>query len=131
MNVYIITGHLGTKNNYFLFVIIVMIDSITKLCLSLLVCTNGLSYLGEETWPTLCIKATPNQSGVRDDKRNKHQLLHRRERVGTFTNLQYYECEFLITVIVITEFDGVGWNHHHSIITKISEYHHTEYHHKF
>ncbi len=34
-----------------------MIDSITKLCLSLLVCTNGLSYSGEETRPTLCIKA--------------------------------------------------------------------------
>ena len=33
-----------------------MIDSITKLCLSLLVCTNGLSYSGEETRPTLCIK---------------------------------------------------------------------------
>ncbi len=36
--------------------IIVMIDSITKLCLSLLLCTNGLSYSGEETRPTLCIK---------------------------------------------------------------------------
>ncbi len=67
---------------------IVMIDSITKLCLSLLVCTNGLSYLGEETRPTLCIKATPNQSGVRDHKRNKHQLLHRIQSVWTFTNLQ-------------------------------------------
>jgi len=36
--------------------LIVMIDSITKLCLSLLVCTNGLSYLGEETRPLLCKK---------------------------------------------------------------------------
>jgi len=36
--------------------VIIMIDSITKLCLSLLVCTNGLSYSGKETWPTLCIK---------------------------------------------------------------------------
>jgi len=71
-------------------IIIVMIDSITKLCLSLLVCTNGLSYSGEETQPTLCIKATPNQPGVRDDKRNKHQLLHRIQSVRTFTNLQYY-----------------------------------------
>jgi len=68
----------------------VMIDSITKLCLSLLVCTNGLSYSGEETRPTLCIKATPNQSGVRDHKQNKHQLLHRIQSVRTFTNLQYY-----------------------------------------
>ncbi len=33
-----------------------MIDSITKLCLSLSVCTNGLSYSGEETRPKLCIK---------------------------------------------------------------------------
>jgi len=33
-----------------------MIDSKTKLCLSLLVCTNGLSYSGEEIRPTLCIK---------------------------------------------------------------------------
>ena len=62
---------------------IVMIDSITKLCLSLLVCTNGLSYSGEETRPTLCIKATPQQTGVRNDKRNKHQLLHRIASVKT------------------------------------------------
>ena len=33
-----------------------MIDSITKLCLSLLVCKNGLSYWGKETQPTLCTK---------------------------------------------------------------------------
>ncbi len=65
-----------------------MIDSITKLCLSLLVCTNGLSYSGEETRPTLCIKATPNQSGVRDHKQNKQQLLHRIQSVRTFTNLK-------------------------------------------
>ncbi len=34
-------------------------------------------------------KATPNRSGVRDHKRNKHQLLHRIQSVRTFTNLQY------------------------------------------
>ncbi len=34
-------------------------------------------------------KATPNQSGVRDHKQNKHQLLHRIQSVRTFTNLQY------------------------------------------
>jgi len=67
---------------------IVMIDSITKLCLSLFVCTNGLSYSGEETPPTLCIKATPNRSGVRYEKQNKHQLLHRIQSVRTVTNLQ-------------------------------------------
>jgi hypothetical protein len=26
--------------------------------------------------------------------------------------------------------NGVGWQHHHSIITACSEYHHTDYHHK-
>jgi len=34
-------------------------------------------------------KVTPNQSGVRDHKGNKHQLLHRKQSVRTFTNLQY------------------------------------------
>ncbi len=68
---------------------IVMIDSITKLCLSLSVCTNGLSYSGEETRPQAVYKATPNQSGIRDLKRNKQQLLHRIQSVWTFTNLQY------------------------------------------
>jgi hypothetical protein len=60
---------------------IVMIDSITKLCLSLLVCANGLSCSGEETRPTLGIKAMPNQSGIRDHKQNKQQLLHRIQSV--------------------------------------------------
>jgi hypothetical protein len=68
--------------------VMVLIDSITKFCLSLLVCTNGLSYLGEETQPTLCIKVTPNQPGVGDHKRNKEQLWHRIQSVRTFTNLQ-------------------------------------------
>jgi hypothetical protein len=67
---------------------IVMIDSITKLCLSLSVCTNGLSYSGEENSTQAVYKATGNQSGVRDLKRNKQQLLHRIQSVQTFTKLQ-------------------------------------------
>jgi len=48
--------HIPLSDFSFLWIIIVMIDSITKLCLSLSVCTNGLSYSCEETWPKLCIK---------------------------------------------------------------------------
>ncbi len=65
-----------------------MIDSITELCLSLLLCTNGLSYSGEETRPTLCISDAKLRSGVKDLERNKHQLVHRIQSVWTFTNLQ-------------------------------------------
>ncbi len=65
-----------------------MIDSITRLDLSLLVCKRSVC-LGEETRPKTVYKATPSQTGARDPKGNKHQLLHRIQSVRTFTNLQY------------------------------------------
>jgi len=45
------------------------------------VCRNGLSYLGEETWPTLCKSDGKQRFGVRDLEWNKHQLLHRIQSV--------------------------------------------------
>jgi len=44
--------------------------------------------LGREDSTQAVYKATPNQSGIRDLKRNKHQLLHKIQSVQTFTNLQ-------------------------------------------
>jgi len=64
-----------------------MIDSITRLDLSLLVCKQSIC-LGEETRPKTVYRATPSQTGVRYLRRNKHQLLHRIQSVRTFTNLQ-------------------------------------------
>jgi len=63
-------------------------DRINKLVfLSPSFCTNGLSYSGKETQPTLCIKDAKPRSGVVDLRQNKHQLLHRMQSVRTFTNL--------------------------------------------
>ncbi len=62
-----------------------MIDSITRsFCLRHYL-QNGLSYLGEETLPKLCLKS---YSGVRSLGTNKDQLLHRIQSIRTFTNLK-------------------------------------------
>jgi len=54
-----------------------------------------LSYLAEETWPTLCLKGRQANFGVSSLGTNKDQLLHRIQSVRTFTNLQYFwECFF-------------------------------------
>jgi len=45
--------------------------------------TNGLSYLGKETWPTLCINNAKLRSGMNNLEQNKHQLLHRIASVKT------------------------------------------------
>jgi len=62
---------------------IVMIDSITRsFCLRHYV-QNGLSYLGEETRPKMCINDAKRRPGVPDLEQNKHQLLHRIASVKT------------------------------------------------
>jgi len=64
-----------------------MIDSITRsFCLRHYV-QNGLSYLGEETQPKLCLKRCQANSGFRSLGTNKHQLLHRIQSVRAFTKL--------------------------------------------
>jgi len=69
---------------------IVKIDSITwSFCLHHYV-RNSLSYLAEETRPTLCLKGRQAKLGVRSLRTNKGQLLHRIQSVRTFTNLQYF-----------------------------------------
>ncbi len=68
--------------------IIIKIDSRTRsFCLCQYV-QNGLSYLGEETQPKLCLKWRQANSGVSSLGTNKHQLSHRIQSVWTFTNLQ-------------------------------------------
>jgi len=66
-----------------------MIDSITKtLSISISMYKRStLLWRGNSTQAVY--KATPNQSGVGNLKRNKHQLLHRIQSIRTFTNLQY------------------------------------------
>jgi len=60
-----------------------MIDSITcSFCLRHYV-QNGVSYLGEETQPKLCLKRHQANPGVRSLGANKHQLLHRIASVET------------------------------------------------
>jgi len=54
-----------------------------SLFLSPSLCTNGLSYLGKETRPKLCINDAKLRSGILDLERNKHQLLHRIASVKT------------------------------------------------
>jgi len=67
---------------------IVKIDSRTwSFCLCQYV-QNGLSYPGKETQPTLCLKGRQANFGVSSLGTNKDQLLHRIQRVWTFTNLQ-------------------------------------------
>jgi len=62
---------------------IVKIDSITpSFCLHHYV-QNGLSYLAEETRPTLCKPMPSSQLGIRSKRTNKHQLLHRIASVKT------------------------------------------------
>jgi len=68
---------------------IVKIDSKTRsfcLCHYL---QNGLSYLGKETQPTLCLKGCQSRFGISSLGTNKDQLLHRIQSIQTFTNLQY------------------------------------------
>jgi len=68
--------------------IIVKIDSITRsFCLHHYV-QNGLSYLAKETLPTLCLKGHQAKLGLITLKTINGQLLHRIQRVWTFTNLQ-------------------------------------------
>jgi len=67
---------------------IVKIDSRTwSFCLCQYV-QNGLSYLGEETRPKLCLKGRQANPGISSLGTNKHQFLHRIQSVRTFTNLQ-------------------------------------------
>jgi len=71
------------KNRVWIHHIIVMIDSITcSFCLRHYV-QNGLSYLGKETWPKLCLKRRQANSGVASFGTNKHQLLHRIASIKT------------------------------------------------
>jgi len=63
--------------------IIVKIDSITRsFCLRHYV-RNGLSYLGKETQPKLCINDAKLKAGILDLEQNKHQLLHRIASIKT------------------------------------------------
>jgi len=60
---------------------IVKIDSRTRsFCLCQYV-QNGLSFLGEETQPKLCLKGRQANSGISSLGTNKHQLLHRIQSV--------------------------------------------------
>ncbi len=43
-------------------------------------CTNGLSYLGKATQLTLCIKDAQPRSGIKEQRQNRHQLLHRKQK---------------------------------------------------
>jgi len=62
---------------------IVMIDSISRsFCLRHYV-QNGLSYLGQETQPKLCLKRCQANPGVRSLGTNKHQFLHRITSIET------------------------------------------------
>ncbi len=63
--------------------IIIKIDLVTpSFCLHHYV-RNGLSYLAEETQPTLCKPTPSSQLGIRSKRTNKHQLLHRITSVKT------------------------------------------------
>jgi len=57
---------------------------------------NGLSYLGKETRPKLCLKRRQANSGISSLGRNKDQLLHRIQSVRTFTNLQYMYFQIFV-----------------------------------
>ncbi len=73
----------------FFIISIVKIDSITRsFCLHQYV-QNGLSYLGKENQPKLCLKRRQANASVITLGTNKHQLLHRIQSVRTFTKLQY------------------------------------------
>jgi len=68
--------------------IIVKIDSrIWSFCLCQYV-QNGLSYMGEEIQPELCLKGRQANSGISSLGTNKHELLRRIQSIRTFTNLQ-------------------------------------------
>jgi len=69
-----------------------MIGSITKLCLSLLLCTNGLSYSCEETQPTLCLKR--RQTDLASEILNEINISCYTEYKAFGPSLIYNTCNF-------------------------------------
>ncbi len=88
--------------HYFAFIVlfIIMIDSINRsFCLRHYV-QNGLSYLGEETWPKLCLKRRQANSGVRSFGTNKYQLSHRITSVKTPLIYNIF-CTLLLQILCV------------------------------
>jgi len=72
-----------SKFNFHMKKLIVKTDSIIpSFCLHHL-CRNGLSYLGEETQPTLCKSDAKQSFCIGDLEQNKQQMLHRIKSIRT------------------------------------------------